>query len=60
MLRIIYIIEEITEDGELLQRRFARNKKTADKIVKQIGELAYSRPLNKNEMSFVNPEWVEG
>ena len=60
MLRIIYIIEEITEDGELLQRRFARNKKTADKIVKQIGEFAYCRPLSKNEMSFVNPEWVEG
>lgn len=60
MIRIIYIIEEITEDGELLTRRFARNKRTADKIVKQIGELASCRALTKNEMSFVNPEWVEG
>lgn len=30
--RVIYIIEEITNEGELITRRFARNKRIAMKI----------------------------
>lgn len=33
--RTIYIVEAITEDGELVMRRFARNKKIAEKIARQ-------------------------
>lgn len=60
MLRVIYMIEVFNYDGELIDRRFARNMKTAEKIAKQYGDLADIRCLNKNEWSMINPEWVEG
>jgi hypothetical protein len=54
------MIEAYTPEGELIERRYARNRKTADKIARHIGDLAEVRPLNKYEWSFINPEWVEG
>ena len=59
--RCIYMIESFTNDGELVMRRFGRNKKTAEKIARQCkkGEIT-TRKLQKCEHSWVNPEDVEG
>lgn len=48
-------------------RRYARNKKTAEKIAKTSGKhychgqhYVNIRKLNKDEYGFVQPEWIEG
>lgn len=57
--RKIYEIEVFTANGELKARRFAKNKKTAEKIAKQYnGATITSVP--KSDWNFINPEWVEG
>lgn len=37
-IRVIYMIEEFTSEGDLVMRRFARNKKTACKIAKTVDD----------------------
>ena len=59
--RTIYIVEAITNDGELVMRRFARNKKAAEKIARQCKKAdSVIRKLQKAEHNFINPEDVEG
>ena len=61
--RTIYAIECFTSDGDLKIRRYARNKKTAEKIVKQLSarydytEITLTHPSIRY---LINPEWVEG
>lgn len=59
--RVIYIVEEYTKNGDLVMRRFARNKKAADRIAKTGSEAneVNVRKLQKSEMDWVNPEEVE-
>ena len=59
--RTIYIVEAITEDGELVMRRFARNKKIAEKIARQCKKAeSVIRKAQKAEHNWINPEDVEG
>ena len=59
--RTIYIVEAITEDGELVMRRFARNKKIAEKIARQCKKAeSIIRKARKAEHNWINPEDVEG
>ncbi len=59
--RCIYMIESFTDNGELVMRRFGRNKKTAEKIARQCkrGEITI-RKVQKREHSWINPDDVEG
>lgn len=57
-IRTIYMIEEYTEDGDLVFRRFARNRKTAERIAKE-GKAPIIRKLQKAEMGWVNTKEVE-
>lgn len=59
MIRVIYMIEEITDQGDLVSRRFARNKKTADRIAREAESGASVRKLQKAEMMWVRREDVE-
>ena len=59
--RTIYIVEAITKDGELVMRRFARNKKTAEKIARKCKKAdSVIRKLQNREHNWINPEDVEG
>ena len=59
--RTIYIVEAITEDGELVMRRFARNKKIAEKIARQCKKAeSVIRKAHKVEHNWINSEDVEG
>lgn len=59
--RVIYIIEAFTDSGELVMRRFARNKRTAEKIAKQCKKAeADIRKAQKQEHYCINPAFVEG
>ena len=59
--RTIYIVEAINEDGELVMRRFARNKKIAEKIARQCKKAeSVIMKACKAEHSWINPEDVEG
>ena len=59
--RTIYIVEAITEDGELVMRRFARNKKIAEQIARQRKEVEPEiRKAQKVEHYWINPDDVEG
>ena len=59
--RTIYIVEAITRDGELVMRRFARNKKTAEKIARQCKKAdSIIRKLKNDDHKWINPEDVEG
>ena len=58
--RTIYIIEAYAEIGLLVARRFASNKKTAERIANNYPHsqtLVYK--LRKSEHQFVNPDIVE-
>ena len=55
--RCIYVIESFSNDGELLMRRFARNKRTAEKVAPKGAEI---RKLQKCEHHWVNPADIEG
>lgn len=59
--RTIYIVEVITQDGELVMRRFTRNKKIAEKIARQYkkSEVVISN-VPKFEHKWINLEDVEG
>ena len=56
-IRVIYMIEEFTNDGDLVFRRFARNKKAAQRIAR--GADAVIRKLSRSEMSWVTGD-IEG
>lgn len=59
--RTIYIVEAFTEDGELVMRRFARNKKVAENIAKQSNKAEPSiRKTRKDEHNWIAIEDVEG
>ena len=59
--RTIYIVEAITEDGELVMRRFARNKKIAEQIARQRKKVEPEiRKAQKVEHYWINPDDVEG
>lgn len=59
--RVIYIIEAYTDNGELVMRRFARNKRTAEKIARQCKKAeADIRKAQKAEHSYIAPADVEG
>lgn len=58
--RTIYIVEAITKDGDLVMRRFARNKKIAEKIARQCKKAeSVIRKAQKAEHNWFNPEDVE-
>ena len=59
--RTIYTVEATTEDGELVMRRFARNKKIAEKIEKKYKKAeSVIRKAQKVEHNWINSEDVEG
>lgn len=63
--RTIYIVEAITEGGELVIRRFARNKKIAEQIARQCAKQHKEvepeiRKAQKVEHYWINPDDVEG
>ena len=59
--RTIYIVEAITEEGELVMRRFARNKKIAEKIARQCKKAkSVIRKAQKAEHNWIAAEDVEG
>ena len=59
--RTIYIVEAITEEGELVMRRFARNKKIAEKIARQCKKAeSVIIKAQKDEHRWINPEDVDG
>ena len=64
--RVIYMVEVFqdadTADDMLVARRFAANKKTADKIAKKYDNEEYEtvvRKLHDNEREWVKPADVE-
>jgi len=59
MIRVIYMAEEYSNDGELVYRGFARNKKTAKKLAKRC-EDPIVRKLQKAEMPWVSVNDIEG
>ena len=60
-MRVIYMIECFTQDGDLEFRRFAHTKRIAERIKRKNNSTEYvvARKLNKNEHRFVNPYDVE-
>lgn len=62
-VRVIYIVEGYTSQGDLHSRRYGRNKKTAEKLER----IAYDtgadgvnvRRMQKAEYNWIDPEWVE-
>ena len=62
MYRTIYMIEVITEHGDLLARRYAANKKTAERIGKQYKKYTDGidiRKTRKADWEYINKNWVE-
>lgn len=53
------MIEVISTEGELIARRFAANKKTAERIAKHYGDDAEIRPMLKSEWHYINIKDVE-
>ena len=59
--KTIYMVEGYAEIGLLVMRRFARNKKTAERIANNYPNLeTLVRKLRKSEHQFVDPNAVEG
>ena len=59
--RTIYIVEAFAEDGNMVMRRFARNKKVAKNIAKQCNESEpIIRKTRKDEHDWIDTEDVEG
>ena len=59
-IRVIYMIEEFTNDGDLVFRRFARNKKVAQRIAKDgNADAVVVRELSRSEMDWVTGD-IEG
>ena len=58
MIRVVYMIECYSRDGELIYRNYARNKKIAEKYARRlIG--ATVRKLANDEMAFISLDDVE-
>lgn len=63
MIRVIYMVEGFTTDGDLYVRRYARNRKTAERIarkVKRPGVEIEIVNVNKADWYFIKREWIEG
>lgn len=59
--RTIYMVEGYAEIGELVFRRFARNRKTAERIANNYPDLeTLVLKLRKCEHKYVEPDTVEG
>ena len=61
--RTIYAVEAVTEDGQLRVRRFARNRRAAEKIAKQLKpqhRYVHINYIPRDCRYLINPEWVEG
>lgn len=62
--RVIYKVDAISKTCYLIERRYARNLKTARKIFKQLHAKyeAYVEitKCNDYDRSFIRDEWVEG
>ena len=59
--RTIYMVEGYAEVGLLVMRRFARNKKTAERIANNYPNLeTLVQKLRKSEHQFVDTVVVEG
>ena len=65
-IRTIYQIDKYTTDGELFARRFARNKRTAERIAKvldrnatQDSDPASILPVRRDDFEFVDPAVIE-
>lgn len=61
-IRKIYMIEVFGDSGVVV-RRYARNKRTYDKIMKTYvsdGDFAVGRILWPDEFGYIPSEWVEG
>lgn len=53
MIRVVYMIECYSRDGELIYRNYARNKKIAEKYARRlIGTTV--RKLTNDEMAFIS------
>ena len=48
--RVLYMLEKYTDDGALIYRYFARNKRLADKIERDHGKADMRRKLTPSEM----------
>lgn len=60
MIRKIYMVEAYTDDGELRIRRYAANKRTAERIAKPYGESAVIRLTSKTtEWAWIDKRDVE-
>lgn len=59
MIRKIYMIEVISAEGDLIARRYAANKRTAEKIAKPYGEYADVRSVRKDDWCWIDSRWVE-
>ena len=64
-IRVIYQVMVVTEWGELVARRFARNKRTAERIATKYtkvygDEFVGITKLGKHDMCFVALKDVEG
>lgn len=53
MIRVVYMIECYSRDGNLIYRNYARNKKVAEKYAKRFAD-ATVRKLAKYEMAFIS------
>ena len=59
--RTIYMVEVITVMGTLVARRYAANKRTAERIMKSYVGHSYidCRKVQDYERDFINDRWVE-
>lgn len=58
--RTIYVVEAYTKEGERVTRRFARNKKVAEKIERQYrGYEMYVLPVHPPDFIYIDPKDVE-
>lgn len=61
MLRVIYMVEVISDKGELVSRQFARSKELANRLAKKYSqEWIIIRPLQKTEWGYINLTVVAG
>lgn len=60
--RKIFMVEVYSNEGDLVERRYAANMRTAERIARENKEHKDGiiiRLLGKDEHDFVNPDWVE-
>ena len=59
--RVVYMLESVTDDGDLVYRLFAANKRTAEKIARNHANspAPVIRKLSKSEQYWINPADVD-